>query len=132
MTTIRPVPVDRYLVPDRAPVALPGDAIRVRQALVRGMPTMFQLDAELSLVLYVPTGDALLWRDANGTAVIAAASEETGPRDPAAIEEAVARAPARLVLQRGGANVGAAALRVGPALCLPDDGASAPVVQLWI
>jgi hypothetical protein len=132
VTTIRPIPVDRYLVPDRATLALPPDAVRVQQAISRGLPTTFQLDAQLSIALYVPTGDAALWRDADPTALVAAAAEETGPRAPDDAEEPIARPAARFVLLRSGALLGAAVLRPGLACALPDDGSSPTLLQLWV
>ena len=132
MTTIRPIPVDRYLVPDRATPQLPPDAVRVQQAIAHGLPATFQLDAQLSLALYVPTSDAVLWRDADPTALVIAASDELAPRGAAGIEDPVARPAARFVLRRGGANLGATALRSGLVCALPDDGASSALVQLWV
>lgn len=132
MTTILPIPVNRYLVPDRTTLALPADAVRIQQALVRGLPATLQLDAQLSLVLYVPTGDAALWRDAPPDAPALTAADETSPRSPDDVEEPVARAPARLVLRGGGANLAATPLRPGLACRLPDDGAAPALVQLWV
>jgi hypothetical protein len=132
VTSILPIPVDRYLVPADAAPTVPVDAVQVHQPLVRGLPASFQLDPELSLALFVPTGDAMRWRDADGTELIAAASEESAPRGPNEPEDLVARPPARLVLRRGTRNLAAVPLRAGLTRRIPDDGTTAPVVELWI
>jgi len=127
-----PIPVDRYLVPAQPPV-LPASFTRVRQSLERGLPAILRLDEELTLALYVPTGDAVLWRDADGDAPISAAADETAPTDAALKEDAVARAPARLVLRRGGKNVAVVALAAGLRRRLPDDGGvQGAVIEIWI
>lgn len=132
MTTLLPIPVDRYLVPaDTAPI-LPADATTVHQPLVRGLPATFQLDTELSLALFVPTGDAALWRDADGSELIASADEETAARAPDDAEDVVARPAARLVLLRGPENLAAVPLRAGLTRRLPDDGAAATLIELWV
>jgi hypothetical protein len=132
VTTILPIPVDRYLVPADAAPGLPADAVQVHQALLRGLPATFPLDNELSLALFVPTGDARLWRDADGGELIAAASEERAPRGPDDSEDPVARPPARLVVMRGTAILGEVPLRAGLTGRLPDDGSASQLVELWI
>lgn len=132
MTTVLPIPVDRYLVPADAAPSLPADAVQVHQPLLRGLPATFPLDNELGLALFVPTGDAQLWRDADGSELIAAASEETAPRGPDDSEDPVARPPARLVLLRGTAVIAEVPLRAGLTGRLPDDGSASQLVELWI
>lgn len=132
MTTVLPIPVDRYLVPAGAAPSLPADAVQAHQVLVRGLPATFSLDNELSLALFVPTGDAQLWRDADAGELIAAASEEGAPRGPDDREDPVARPPARLVLLRGTAVLAEVPLRAGLTGRLPDDGSAGQLVELWI
>jgi hypothetical protein len=117
---ILPIPVDRLLVP-AAPPALPDAFARVRQSLERGLPATFRLDPELALALYVPTGDAVRWRDARGDETVVAAADDdlaapTGATDP------VARAPVRLVLLRAGQIAAAVPLVPGPPRRLPNGG----------
>jgi hypothetical protein len=116
-----PIPVDRLLVPP-APADLPNGFVRVRQSLERGLPATFRLDPELSLALYAPTGDALLWRDARGDESVTAAADDDEPVFAGATGEVVARAPLRLVLLRAGAIVGAMPLVPGPPRRVPDHG----------
>lgn len=130
MTTL-PIPVDRYLVPPELP-PLPASFTRVRQSFDRALPAIVRLDDELSLAVYVPTGDAVLWRGLDGSETILSAGDETAPRDPAAIADPVARPPARLVLRRAGRNLGAVPLVTGLQRRLPDDGESGALVEIWI
>jgi hypothetical protein len=127
-----PIPVDRLLVPADPP-APPDSFARVRQALERGLPASVRLDDELSLALYVPTGDALLWRDADGDAPVAAAADDAAPRAAAVGDDPVAEAPARLVLRRAGQKVAVVPLVAGLRRRLPDDGgARGALVEIWI
>jgi len=127
-----PVPVDRLLVPADPP-PLPDSFARLRQSLERGLPATIRLDDQLDLALYVPTGDALLWRDADGAAVVAAAGEDAAPRAATVGDDPVAEAPARLVLRQGGQKVAVVPLTAGLRRRLPDDGgARGALVEIWI
>jgi len=130
MTTL-PIPVDRYLVPPDPP-PLPAAFARVRQSLDRALPALIRLDDELSLALYVPTGDAALWRGIDGSATILTAADESAPSDPTATADPAARPPARLVLRRAGGNLGSAPLVNGLRRRLPDDGENGALVEIWI
>src|SRR6266545_2567736 len=99
------IPVNRTFVPEGPPSA-PEGFVRLRQPLDRGLPATLQLDPELSLAIYVPTGDAVLWRDARPEEIVATAADETSAR-AAGSDDPVARAPIRLVLQRARQNVAA-------------------------
>jgi hypothetical protein len=119
---VRPIPVDRLLVP-AAHAPLPDGFARIRQSLSSGLPATFRLDAELALALYAPTGDALLWRDAQGDEPVAFAREDDEPVDagiPA--DDAAARVPVRLVLLRADAIVAAIPLVPAPPRPVPDQG----------
>lgn len=116
-----PIPVDRILVPP-APAALPDGFIRMRQSLERGLPATFRLDAELSLALYAPTGDARLWRDARGDEPVAIAADDDTPASAVDPIDLAARAPLRMVLLRAGAIVGAVPLVPCPPRRVPDGG----------
>lgn len=131
-----PIPVNRYLVPDTGP-RLPVDMTRVRFALVRGLPQPLPLEGELDLVLYVPLGQAVLVRDADPTALVGSGEPERARHTPgpaprrmvAGAQQALARAPARLVVRRGGVLVGALPLAAGLWRAVPDHG-RAPGVRL--
>lgn len=111
------IPVDRYLVPDALPVA-PAGFTSVLHPLQRSLPEELRLDAEFSLIVQAPTGAATLWRDADGSALVDASDDDALPgMSPA---PPLARVPARLVLRRRGAFVGAVPLVLGIRRQLPD------------
>jgi hypothetical protein len=127
---IPPVPVDRDLVPEtRQPV--PDGLARSRQLLVRGVPFAWQLDLEIGLVLVVPTGTAVLWRDADPMAIVAD-SELDDAASVAGDPEASPRAPARLLLRRGRTVVASAPLVAGLWRFLPDGDGDASIVELYV
>jgi len=100
--------------------------------LPRGVPENLALDAELSLALFVPTGDAMLWRNGAADASVVAADDENTPVASPATEDPIARAMPRLVLRRARQNIGVVPLVAGLARRLPDDGASPAVIELRI
>jgi hypothetical protein len=129
--TTLPIPVDRYLVPPDLP-PLPDSFVRVRQSLDRALPAILRLDDELSLALYIPSGDGVFWRDSDGATEVLAAADETAANDAAVLTDPVARPPARLVLRRAGRNLGVAPLVMGLRRRLPDDGEDGALVEIWV
>ncbi|WP_164015759.1 hypothetical protein [Pyxidicoccus trucidator] len=133
-----PIPASRYLVPDAAP-RLPADMTRVRVPLVRGLPQPLPLDGEFDLVLYAPLGQAVLVRDSDSTALVGSGAPERARHTPgpatrrliASASQALARAPARLVVRRGGAILGALPLAAGLWRAVPDHG-GAPGARLEV
>jgi hypothetical protein len=128
---IVPIPVDRLLVPP-APAALPDSFERVRQSLERGLPATFRLDPQLSLALYAPTGDAVRWRDAHGDEIVAAAAEDDAPTVPGDIDDAVSRAPLRLIVLSAGAIIAAVPLVPGRPRRIPEHGGAGALIDLAI
>lgn len=126
------IPVDRYLVPD-APPLVPGDFTLVSHALVRGLPEELRLDADYSLLVYAPTGNAVLWRDAEATLAVLSGNSDSLPDSPAApSEDVTARVPVRLVLRRAGIFVAAVPLALGLRRQLPDDGSAGCAIELLL
>ena len=125
------VPVNRMLVPDVAPAA-PAGATTVSQPLVRGLPMEFPLDARDTLVLQVPTGVAVPWRDADPSVVVADADDERAPAGTQPVPDPLARPPARLVLRRDGVFVAGVPLALGVRRLAPDDGASGVAIDLTV
>ena len=126
------IPVDRHLVPDGPPIAPPGFVV-VMQPLLRGLPAELRLDAELSLIVFVPTGDANLWRDADPSLVACTGSDELLPSNAALAAPALtARPPVRLVLVRAGVFIGAIPLNVGVHRRVPDNGHLSSVIDLLV
>jgi hypothetical protein len=129
-SVLPPIPVDRFLVPEGRP-PVPAGLARSRQVLVRGVPFAWPLDLELGLVLFVPTGTAVLWRDADPTAVVADSDLDDAPsvpQDP----EASPRAPARLLLRRARTVIAVAPLVAGLWRMLPDGDNDASIVELYV
>ena len=129
-SVLPPIPVDRFLVPEGRP-PVPAGLARSRQVLVRGVPFAWPLDLEFGLVLFVPTGSAVLWRDADPTAIVADSQLDDAlsvPHDP----EASPRAPARILLRRGRTVIAAAPLVAGLWRVLPDGGNDASIVELYV
>ena len=105
--------VTRELVPDGRPEAPEGFTL-VRQSILGGLPHAVALDRERTLLLTVPTGLAKTWLDADPLAVVSRSAEAYAPHAQGGAEIGdVARAPARLVLRRGGSLAGSVALVAG-------------------
>jgi hypothetical protein len=129
-TLMPPIPVDRELVPEtRLPI--PAGLARSRQILVRGVPFAWPLDLELGLVLIVPAGDAVRWRDADPTAIVADSDLDDAPNLPGD-PESPRRAPARLLVRRGRDVLAAVPLVAGLWRVLPDGDADQSIVELYI
>jgi hypothetical protein len=117
-----PIPVVGYLVPPVSTLAPEGFA-RLETTLPRGLPATIDLDRELSIVLTLPTGLALPWRDAATEEVVATADDDLAPMpSPPPARDPVAEAPLRLQLRRGTALVASTPLGIGARLRLPDGG----------
>ena len=130
LTPMPPIPIDRFLVPEGRPPVPAGLALS-RQTLVRGVPFAWPLDLELGLVLFVPTGSAVLWRDADPTAIVADSDLDDAPNVPQD-QETSPRAPARILLRRGRTVIAAAPLVTGLWRVLPDGGSDASIVELYV
>ena len=70
-----PIPVQRYLVPDSKP-ATPEGFTQIDSKILAGIPHIIQLDQITRLLLLVPTGLAVTWRDADPTAVVSQSDNE--------------------------------------------------------
>jgi hypothetical protein len=95
------------------------------------VPFAWPLDLELGVVLFVPTGSAVLWRDADPTAIVADSDLDDAPsipQDP----ETPPRAPARILLRRGRTVIAVAPLVAGLWRVLPDGDHDASMVELYV
>ena len=118
------------------PVApLPSDRFtRVTQALVNGLPHTIQLDAELRLVIALPNGVAVMWRDADPAAVVSRSADQTAavaPGDPQPVG-AVAYAPLRVHLVRDRTSLAAIPLVASLHRTVPDSGAAGVRIELLV
>jgi hypothetical protein len=117
-----PIPVLGYLVP---PVDLlaPEGFTRLETNLPAGLPATIELDREVSLVLTLPTGLAMPWREVGAADVVATAADDLAPVPmPQPPRDPVAEAPLRLQVRRGTTVVASSPLGVGARLRLPDSG----------
>jgi len=102
MTTMRPIPVDRYLVPAQ-PADPPADAQVVDVALLTGLPFTISLGSDMALLLTFATGLAKEWRAMDTQAVITQSAVEAEPRtDPTDPVTDSKTGRLSLALQRGG------------------------------
>jgi hypothetical protein len=102
---VRPIPVDRYLVPAQ-PAQPPGDAQVVDVLLLTGLPFGIPLGSDFALLLTFATGLATEWRGLDPHAVVSESSAEWTSR--AADSEPVGDVKTgrlSLALQRGGRTV---------------------------
>jgi hypothetical protein len=127
-------PIESYLVPAE-PSPLPETMTALAEPLAAGLPQTIQLDRDVSLVVVVPSGLAVTWRDAASADPVSSAADELAPaqRDPAAPVGAVDRAAPRLFVLLRGTLVASAPLVAGSRRSLPDDGgAQGQLVELAI
>jgi hypothetical protein len=103
------------------PPATPADGFaRVDVLLDRGVPHRMTLDAEHDLVVLVPTGVAVDWRDADPAEPVSAAADDRAARaaEPDVPVGALRRPPARLVVVTAGTVAATAPLVAsGPRRC---------------
>jgi hypothetical protein len=119
-----PVPIARYLVPAAERTA-PAGFTAVDDALVAGLPHRVSLTEGLNLVLVVPSGLAQAWRDADPAAVVTESGPERASTPTGGPSEGTGhprRAPARLIVESGGATIASIPLVAGLRRHVPDAG----------
>lgn len=124
------IPIAGRLVPP-SPVAVPTGFTLVDEQLQSGLPQIFPLLGDLVLVLAVPTGLAVTWRDADPSDLVSRGAGQLDPVPPpaaSAVEQvgSTHQAPARLFLRQAGATLAAVPLAVGTVRAVPDDGGTGP------
>jgi hypothetical protein len=82
--------------PRIAPNGMTAETTRI----LAGLPHSIVLAEDMRLIVTLATGDAVLWRDADATAVVTTSDEERTPPN-ASDESRSRRVPAALVVQRG-------------------------------
>lgn len=121
---IDPIPVSRFLVPDRPPALSEGFTL-VTTAVQAGLPCAIPIEHSTRLLLVAPTGLATMWRDMNPSTVVSRSDDEVLPFDPASATDPPGEAsfvPLRLLLQAGNETLGVMPLRAGISRLLPDRG----------
>jgi hypothetical protein len=117
------IPVERYLVPAGKPTVPEGFA-RIDVAIAGSLPHVIALEKQLTLVVAVPNGLAVTWRDADPTAQVSGSGAELGPfaRGGTEIIGDVECAPARLFLRLVGRTIASIPFVVGMRQTLPRSG----------
>jgi hypothetical protein len=130
----QPIPIDRYLVP--ATVAPPSDDYtRITQALVNGLPHVIEVESGIRLVLVLPNGVAVAWRDAETTAVVSRSADQTTATSVPAQEHpvgAVVYAPLRLYLERDRTTLASIPLVAGSRRTVPEAGGDGVEIELLV
>lgn len=106
-----PVSLESYFVDAEAPAAPPGFA--VLRATFDAVPRELALADGWSAIVYLPTGTARPWIDGDPAVVVSASQHEFAPH--AADDDSSRTIPARLVIRRAGALLGALPLASGVA-----------------
>ena len=116
-------PIESYLVPAAGP-APPETMTRLAMPLARGVPQKIELDRDVSLVVVVPTGTAVTWRDADPSALVSTGAEQLDAveADDAAVLEVVDRAAPRALVLLRDRPVASVPLVAGARRAAPDDG----------
>ncbi|MBE9111412.1 hypothetical protein IQ273_18570 [Nodosilinea sp. LEGE 07298] len=119
------IPVQRYLVPDQKPPP-PVGFTQVNVRILTGLPHTISLSGDLQVIVVLPTGLAVPWRDANATALASSSAAELSPSTPQAdfTLADVTRAPFRLVVQQSRRTIGVVPLVAGLRQVVPNSGAS--------
>jgi hypothetical protein len=126
-----PMPMDRFLTPDD-PIAVPAGFTRSRQELTHGVPFQWPLEADLSLVLLVPTGFAALWREADPDLVVSAASDETQPHIAPRGADPLERPAIRMLLRKGAETLTTIPLAAGLSRVTPDADGGPAMIDLYV
>lgn len=120
-----PFPVQRYLVPPQKPIT-PEGFTQVDVRILTGLPYPIPLTGDLQLIVVLPTGLAVPWRDTDATAIASSSESELSPVIPKTnfpIGD-VSRTPFRLVLQQSRRTIGVVPLVAGLHRIVPDSGDS--------
>lgn len=130
---MQPIPVNRLLVPDVKPAA-PDDFLSVTTAIQGGLPHLIPLDDGTRLILTLPTGLALTWRDSDPSAIVSRSDEQIAPAVDQPLEPIgdVFRAAARLLVQAAETTVAAVPLVCGVRSMAPDSGDRGARIELVI
>jgi hypothetical protein len=122
--------MEGFLTPDTS-LVIPDGFARSRQELTRGVPFRWPLESDLSLILFVPTGFATIWRDTDPATVIDAGDEETLPHAPPRGADPQAHPPIRILLRQGETTLATMPLAAGLFRIAPDGDNTASILELF-
>jgi hypothetical protein len=129
--TMMPIAISHYLVPEVKPVAPEGFTV-IETSISQGLPHVIQLGQGTQLVVMIPTGLGVTWRDADSMLVVSR-SEDQLSRLASRLAEPignVGRASARMLLQIDGTTVGSIPFVVGSRWWIADSGQSGQGVRI--
>ena len=128
---VLPTPIQRYLTPEVKPTT-PAGFTQIGKTLLNGLPHTIQLTENITLVIVVPNGLAVTWRDADPTTLISVSDDELEPHVADSDEPIgnVARAPVRMLMRVAGTTVGSIPLVAGLRRTVPDSGETDRGVQI--
>lgn len=130
----RNFPIQRYLVPAQRSAA-PEGFVQVDSPILTGLPYVISLLKDLQVIVVLPTGLAVPWRDADPTDIGSNSGAELNPptrnvNSPTGY--ATPRAPFRLVVQQARRTIGVIPLVAGCRKMVPDSGLGNLGAQLEI
>jgi hypothetical protein len=110
----------------------PTGFTREMAMLDNGLPASVRLPDGVDLVVVVPTGSAVVWRDADPLAVLSASAPQAAP-DPGGTGPGLRVRPApRLLVRIGGQTVATVPLVAGLRRAVPDDGSAGVRVEIVV
>jgi hypothetical protein len=123
MSTL-PVPILGYLTPE-VKLQPPDGFTLIDEPITSGLPFSLQLEADTRLVLTMPSGLAVTWRDSDPVAVVSRSDDDLTPLTPPTVAEPIGnltQPPVRLLMERAGVMVASVPLAAGLRRILPDSG----------
>jgi len=126
-----PMPIEAFLTPETT-LASPAGFARSRQELTRGVPFQWPLDSDVSLVLFVPTGVAAMWRELDPSIVVSSSLDEIRPHESPRGADPQEHPPLRLLLRHGRATLAAIPLAAGLSRVTPDGDSARTIIDLLI
>lgn len=111
---IQPIPIQQFLIPDQKPV-LPEGFIQVEEKFLGGLPHTIQLNAQTSLIVVVPSGLAVTWRDIDPMTLVSSSEDELLPYSAPSQTTIgdVKRSPARIIVRQNRTNIASIPLSLG-------------------
>ncbi|ESA32885.1 hypothetical protein N836_24160 [Leptolyngbya sp. Heron Island J] len=125
-----PIPVQSHLVTE-SDLTIPAGFTRVTNKLLTALPHEISLTADISLVLVMPTGLAVTWREIDPTTLVSHSEAELQPFNPslrkinladAKYVGEVTRHPLRCLVRQGGTTIASVPLVAGLHRTIPDYG----------
>lgn len=129
---VDPIPMTRYLVPEPSLLA-PEGFTQIEDKLLAGLPYRLSVNAEFNIVVLVPTGLAVTWRDIDPTTLVSCSDSQIFQSTPAsakAVRTKEFRTPARIIVRRGGTITASIPLTVGLRRTIPEGDQEVPGSQI--